>query len=161
MFSVNFCEISKNTFSQRTLPVAASEITIEYSKKLYKIFYFLVFPKGRVYLEPIQISKTELFVKIVNSLMALAIVTKSSISDVWPGSKIATKSCNKSFCEFNIFSFWSHLVKYSFSTYFVNFYIFQHSKRIFKFCCTRLIFIQTNISVKIIHKYANFSLLPR
>ena len=36
----------------------------------YKIFYFQIFPKDRgVYLEPIQTSKMELFVKIVNSLM--------------------------------------------------------------------------------------------
>ena len=57
--------------------------------------------------------------KIVNSLMLLAILRKSSILDDWPGSKNATKSTKKSFCEFNIFSFRSHLVKYSFSTYFV------------------------------------------
>ena len=51
--------------------------------------------------------------------MLLAILRKSSILDDWPGSKNATKSTKKSFCEFNIFSFRSHLVKYSFSTYFV------------------------------------------
>ena len=33
-----FREISNNTFSHRTPPVAASEITIEYSKKLQNIF---------------------------------------------------------------------------------------------------------------------------
>ena len=49
----------------------------------YKIFYFQIFPKDRgVYLEPIQTSKMELFVKIVNSLMPLTILTKSSILDV-------------------------------------------------------------------------------
>ena len=49
----------------------------------YKIFYFQIFPKDRgVYLEPIQTSKMELFVKIVNSLMLLTILTNSSILDV-------------------------------------------------------------------------------
>ena len=33
----------------------------------YKIFCFPVFPKKEVYLEPIQTSKIELFVKVVNS----------------------------------------------------------------------------------------------
>ena len=80
--------------------------------------------------------------------MALTILKKSSILDVSPGSKNATKSFNKSFCEFNIFSCSSHLVKYFFSFYFVNFYFFQYSKTIFKLCCRRLILIQTNIYVK-------------
>ena len=35
-----------------------------------------------------------------------------------------------------------------FSFYFLNFYFFQYSKTIFKFCCTRLIFMQTNIYLK-------------
>ena len=54
----------------------------------YKIFYFQVFSKtssifkDKVYLEPIQTSKMELFEKIVNSLMPLTILTKSSILDV-------------------------------------------------------------------------------
>ena len=39
----------------------------------YKIFYFQVFPKDRG--KPIQTSKMELFVKIVNSLMSLIILT--------------------------------------------------------------------------------------
>ena len=62
-----------------------------------------------MYLEPIQTSKMELFLKIVNSLTPLTILTKSSILDVWPGSENATKSSNKSFCVFNIFSFSSRL----------------------------------------------------
>ena len=78
----------------------------------YKIFYFQIFPK--VYLEPIETSKMKLFVKILNSLMRLTILTKSSILDVCLWSKNATKSFNKSFCEFNIFSFSSRLVKYIF-----------------------------------------------
>ena len=44
------------------------------------------------------------------------------------GSK-NTKSFNKSFCEFNISSFSSHLVKYVFLFYFVNFYFFQYQKQ--------------------------------
>ena len=90
----------------------------------------------------------ELFVKIVNTLMPLTILTKKSILDVRLGSKNATKIFNKSFCEFNIFSFSSHLVKYFFSFYCVNFYFFQYSETIFKLCCTRLILIQTNVYVK-------------
>ena len=52
------------------------------------------------------------------SLMSLTILTKSSILDVKLGCKIA-KSFNKSLCEFNIFT--SHLVKYLFSFYFIDF----------------------------------------
>ena len=80
-------------------------------KENTKSFAFKYFQKTEVYLIPIQISKVELFVKMVNSLMPLTILTKSSILDVWLGSKIATKSFNKS-CKFNIFSFGSDLVKY-------------------------------------------------
>ena len=79
--------------------------------------------------------------------MPLAILTKSSILDVWPGSKNATKSSNKSFSEFNIFSFSSHLVKYFFSIYFANFYIFQYSKTTSSFV-VQVIFIQRNIYVE-------------
>ena len=99
-------------------------------------------------MELIQRFKMELFVKIVNSLMPLTILTKNTILDVWLCSKNATKSFNKSFCDFNIFNFSSHLVKKFDSFYFVNFHFFQYSKTIFKFCCTRLTFIQTNIYVK-------------
>ena len=81
-------------------------------KENTKSFAFKYFQKTEVYLVPIQISKMKLFVKIDNSLMPLTILTKSSILDVWLGSKIATKSFNKSFCKFNIFSFGSDLVKY-------------------------------------------------
>ena len=52
----------------------------------------------------------ELFPKLVNSLMPFTILTKSSILDVWLGSKIVTKRFNKS-CEFNILNFSSDLVK--------------------------------------------------
>ena len=79
--------------------------------------------------------------------MPLAILTKSSILDVWPGSKNATKSSNKGFSEFNIFSFSSHLVKYFFSIYFANFYIFQYSKTTSSFV-VQVIFIQRNIYVE-------------
>ena len=48
----------------------------------YKIFYFQIFPKDKgVFRKPIQISMIELFVKIVNNLMLLTILTKSSILD--------------------------------------------------------------------------------
>ena len=117
-------------------------------REITKSFTFKYFQKTELYLEPIQTSKMELFVKIVNSLMPLTILTKRSILDVWLGSENTTKIFNKSFCEFKIFSFSSHLVKYFFAFYFVNFYYFQYLKTIFKFSCTRLIFIQTNIYVK-------------
>ena len=103
----------------------------------YKIFTL------KVYLEPIQTSKIELFVKIVNSLMPLTILTKSSILDVWLGSKNATKSFNKSFCEFNIFSFSSHLVKYFFFLLLCELLFLTIFKSDLK-----LILIQTNIYVK-------------
>ena len=102
-----------------------------------------------MYLELIQTSKVELFVKIVNSLIPLTILTMSSILDVWLGSRNATKSFNKSFCEFNIFSFSSHLVKYLFSFYFCKFLflpIFKNDLQILFF--KTFIFIQTNIYVK-------------
>ena len=109
-------------------------------QRITKCFTFQYFQEVEVYLEPIRVSKMELFVKIVNSLMLLTVLTKNSISDVWSCSKNATKSSNKSFCEFNILSLRGHLVKYFFSFYFVNFYFFQYSKTIFKFYCTRLLF---------------------
>ena len=64
---------------------------------------FQYFQKVELYLEPIQVSKMELFVKIVTSLMPWTILTKSSISNAWLGSENTMKSSNKSFCEFNIF----------------------------------------------------------
>ena len=64
-------------------------------------------------------------------------------------SKNATKSFNKSFCEFNIFSFSSHLVKYVFSFYVCKLIFLPILKTIFKFCCRRLLFLfKQNIDVK-------------
>ena len=40
-------------------------------KEIKKSFIFQYFQKTKLYLEPIQISKTKLFVKIVNSLIPL------------------------------------------------------------------------------------------
>ena len=57
VFFSEFCEISKNTFSYRTPPVAAS---------------------AEVYSEPCQKFKKELFAKIVNDWKSLTIVTKAS-----------------------------------------------------------------------------------
>ena len=85
-------------------------------KEITKSFTFKYLQMTEVYLEPIQTSKIELFVKTVNSLMPLTILTNCSILDAWLGSKIATKSFNKCFCEFNIFILSSHLVKYFFPT---------------------------------------------
>ena len=67
-------------FLNETL-ILSDEITIEFSKKLQNLLLSSIFER-HVYLEPIQISKMELFVKIVNSLMPLNILTKNSILDV-------------------------------------------------------------------------------
>ena len=73
-------------------------------------------------------------------LMPLTIVTKSSILDVWLGSKNATKSFSKSFCECNIFGFSSDLVKYFFRN------IFGFSSDLVKYVFSfTLIFISFNI----------------
>ena len=57
VFFSEFCEISKNTFSYRTPPVAAS---------------------AEVYSEPCQNFKMELFPKIVNDRKSLTLFTKAS-----------------------------------------------------------------------------------
>ena len=57
VFFSEFCEISKNTFSYRTPPVAAS---------------------AEVYSEPCQKFQMELFAKIVNDWKSLPIFTKAS-----------------------------------------------------------------------------------
>ena len=64
-------------------------------QRITNSFTFKYFQKAEVYLEPIQTSKMELVVKIVNSLMPLTILTKSSILDLCLCSKNATKSFNK------------------------------------------------------------------
>ena len=124
-------------------------------EEITKSFIFQYFLKVEVYLEPIQTSKMELFVKIINNLMPLTTSTKSSNSYFWSGSKNATKSSNNSFCEFNIFN----LAAIWFNTFFLLFWKFLFLlifKNISKFYCTRLIFIQTNNYVKNIQKNANF-----
>ena len=64
-------------FLNETL-ILSDEIKIEFSKKLQNLLLSSIFER-HVYLEPIQISKMELLVKIVNSLMPLNILTKNSI----------------------------------------------------------------------------------
>ena len=64
-------------------------------QRIARSFTFKYFQKTEVYLEPIQTSKMELFVKIVNILRPLTILTKSSILDLCLCSKNATKSFNK------------------------------------------------------------------
>ena len=46
--------------------------------------------------------------------MPVTILINFSVLDVWLGCKNATKSFNKSFRGFNIFSFCNHQVKYFF-----------------------------------------------
>ena len=99
----------------------------------YKIFFFFkYFQKTEVYLEPSQISKMELFVKIATDLMLLTIFTKSSIVDVWLGLTLAA-------IWLNIFSY-----------YFINFISSNIQKRSSTFLLQDLtfIFIQANIYVK-------------
>ena len=78
-------------------------------KEITKSFVFKYFQKTEVYLESSQTSKMDPYVKIVNGLIRSTILTESSILHVWQGSKNATKSFNKSSCEFS-----SQLVKYFF-----------------------------------------------
>ena len=113
-----------------------------------------------MYLEPIQTSKMELFVKIVNSLMLLTILTNSSILDVWLGSNIATKSFDNSFCELNIFSFSSGLVKYFFPLTLI-FTSSNIQKRSSSFVVQDFYFYLNEFLRKNIHKYANFLLSLR
>ena len=112
-----------------------------------------------MYLEPIQTSKMELFVKIVNSLMPLTILTKSSILDVWLSSKNTTKSFNKSFCEFNIFNFSGHLVK---TVFFLLRKISSNiQKRSSNFAVKDFNFYSNEYLRKNTRKYANFLLSPK
>ena len=46
---------------------------------------------AKTYLEPRQISKMELFEKLVNGFQLLTIFIKSSILDVWQGSEYASE----------------------------------------------------------------------
>ena len=52
------------------------------NKDFYLFCISSSFQKTEMYLEPIQISKMELFVKIVNSSISLNILTKCSVLDV-------------------------------------------------------------------------------
>ena len=66
-------------------------------KEITKSFAFKYFQKREVYLDPIQISNIELFVKIVNSLILLIILIKSSILDAWLVLKKPLKASIKAF----------------------------------------------------------------
>ena len=77
--------------------------------------------------------------------MSLTILTKSSILDVWLGSKSAIKSFDKSFFyEFNIFS----LAVIWLNTFFLlfNFYLFKSDLQVFLY--KTFVFISTNIYIK-------------
>ena len=123
-------------------------------KEITKSFTFKYFQKTEGYLEPIQTTKRELFVKIVHSLIPLTILTKCSILDVWLACKNATKSFNKSSCEFNIFSF-SYLVKHFFSFYFVYLFltIFKNDLPVLLY---KTYFYSNEYLHKNIHKYCKF-----
>ena len=111
------------------------------------LFFPMYFPKTELYLEPSLISKMRTFVKIVNGLMLFTIFTKSSILDIWLGSKNATKSYNKSLYEFNFFSFSSHFVKYLFLLLY-KFLFLPAFKKDFQILIKTSIFAETNIYVK-------------
>ena len=131
-------------------------LSIQRNWKIFHFEVFLYFQKAEVYLEPIQTSKTEIFVKIVDSLMPLTVFKKSSILDIWLDSKNATKSFNKSFCEFNIFGFSRHLVKYFFFLLLCKclFPVFKSDHQVLLF---KTYFYSNEYLGKNIHKYANFS----
>ena len=127
----------------------------------------------------------ELFVKIVNSLMLLTIFTKSSILDVCLGSKNDTERCFIQNCCKHLWKpFWkinsdvkcaaavsgiSSAIKKKKTLekektknfYYIKFYFFQHSKTIFKFCCTRFYFYANEYLGENKRKYANLSLSLR
>ena len=130
-------------------------------KEITRSCTFKYFQKTEVYLEPIEISKMELFVKIVNSLMPLTILTMCSIVDVWLGCQNSTKSFNTSFCEFNIFSFSSHLVKCFFFLLLCKFLFLLIFKNDLQFLLYKTYFCSKEYLRKKLHKYANFSLSPR
>ena len=131
-----------------TRSIWSDETTIEYSKKLKNLFVFNYFQKTEVYFEPSQTSKMKPSVKIVNGLMPWTIFTRSSILYVWLVSKNATKSFNKSFCEFNFFSFSSHLVKYFFLLLYKFLFlpVFQNDLQVLLYKAS--IFIETNSYLK-------------
>ena len=123
-----FCEISYNTFSRRAPPVAASEITIEYSKKLQNILLSSTSKRQRCIQNPFK-----------NLRPSFQLTVQA-------GSKNATKSSNKSFCEFNIFSFSSCLVKYILLCKFLYLPLFKNDLQVLLY--KTFILIQTNIYVK-------------
>ena len=57
---------------------------------VWECFVFTNSGKAVAYSEPCQTSKMKPCAKIVTSSQVLTIVTKSSISDVWQGSKYAS-----------------------------------------------------------------------
>ena len=117
-------------------------------KEIKKPFVFNYFQKTEVYFEPSQTSKMKPSVKIVNGLMPWTIFIRSSILYVWLVSKNATKSFNKSFCEFNFFSFSSHLVKYFFLLLYKFLFlpVFQNDIQVLLHKAS--IFIETNSYLK-------------
>ena len=82
--------------------------------------------------------------------MLLTILAKSSILDIWLGSKNATKSFNKSVCEFNIFRFSSHLVIYSLLSFyeFLFFPILKNDLQVLLYKTFIFFVLQTNIYIK-------------
>lgn len=72
---------------QRTTPPPSNPLTRVFSI-LFQDFYF---SRGIfIFIFMSQISRMELFVKKVNSLKPLNVFTKSSIFDIWQGSKYAS-----------------------------------------------------------------------
>ena len=58
---------------------------------------------SKVYPEPCQTSKMELFAKIINSFQPLTIILKSFILDVWHGYEYASTSGGEYWVSDNIF----------------------------------------------------------
>ena len=129
-------------------------------KETTKSIVFKYFQKTEVYLEHSQTSKMKPFVKIINSLMLSTIFTKGSIIDVWLGSKNATKSFNKSFCELSFLA----LAAIWLNVFPITLYIFISSnikKGSSSFAVQDFYFYWNEYLRKSIHKYVHFSLSPR
>ena len=99
-FSCEFCEISKNNFSYKTPPAAAS-VWIFPSKVICYLWYSNWFKNetsltleanSEICSEPCQTSNIEVFAQIVNGIKFLTIFAKSFILDVWQDSEFASKA---------------------------------------------------------------------
>ena len=126
----------------------------------YQVYLFSSIFKRQVYLELSQTFKMEPFVKIINDLMLLNILTKSSILDVWLVLKIPLKASIKvsvSLTFLALASIWLNI----FSLYFVIFISSNAQKLSSSFVGQNFYVYSNKYLLENIHKYSNFSLSPR